>query len=212
VGLDEWLILQNGYVGGSGPIKTSKQTFEWYREALRLEESEFECQTSEDGTEFDFFITVENGIWTVGKRVYSAEIEFAPKISFEDKNGGQPPRISGYFELFINITIFQKMTIEISEICPGETVKVECVFFVPEENAPRVRIDDWIYSGRSPWTPDIPEENVPFVIAEYDPFAPIRCKFTASLEKCVNGRFERAADYERTWESWYSGCGFLKHR
>jgi hypothetical protein len=95
---------------------------------------------------------------------------------------------------------------------PGETVKVESVFFVVEENAPRVRIDDWIDSGRSPWIPEIPEENVPLVVAKYDPFAPIRCKFTASLEKYVNGRFERTADYERTWESWRPGCGFLKHR
>lgn len=204
VGLDNWLHEENGSAGGSCPVKLAQLVYGYLVNSLSLVKGE--ATIGENDNESGYSITVENGIWSANRIIDYTEVENL-KIVHEGRL--TTPAISAYFERAQDKTmaIFQKITVEVPVMSSGDTVSAEYMFFVPEENAAKVRVDDWIDSYiiwilSGAYEQGKIYENAPYVSANFTG-PPIQCRFSVSLWKDVDGSgFERVSNYQREWDSW----------
>jgi|GEM_PF-5235334 len=207
VGLDDWLQKENGYISGSGPIVVGQLIYDYLINVLKPMEREI-TEFENDGTTLSFRIDIENGVWSANRIIDYTEVENL-KIIYEGRLS-TPPVISAYFERAQDKTmsVFQKITVEVPVMSPGDTISAEYRFFVPEENATKVRVDDWIHSyvwlGTAYGAQEKIYENAPYVSASFTG-PPIRCRFSVSLWKNVDGSgFERVTNYQKEWDSWHA--------
>ena len=157
--------------------------------------------------------TLENAIWAVNfplpglpyiqtsfvslKLYYNDQLEWKDNQVIELLWGRTAaPTINGYLEDWRDYTTSQKITINISDMRPGETISIGGTFLVAEENADKVRLDDWISSGieRVYWKPD--QENVPHVSWKFSPDIQIGERFLSILQKQVNNEFVDVIDQQ----------------
>ncbi|MEM2878906.1 MAG: hypothetical protein QXG10_05130 [Candidatus Hadarchaeales archaeon] len=119
------------------------------------------------------------------------------------------PRITAELRRMARVSEFQKITVEVSEMYPGEVISITGVFFVPEENALKVRVDDWIESGMwRTFKPD--QENAPHVLVWYSPKdLKINSGGMISLEKYTNKSFSLVVRYEEYWPNIGTGGGLV---
>jgi hypothetical protein len=82
---------------------------------------------------------------------------------------------------------------------PGDTVAIEGIFFVHEDNADKVRLDDWIESEI--WRTFKPyQENAPY-ISVYWEGDNTKTSVLTQLEKSTDGEFFLVIKYEGTAEN-----------
>ncbi|MBC7218605.1 MAG: hypothetical protein H5T49_00505 [Hadesarchaea archaeon] len=207
VGLDNWLHVRDGHYSASGP----HDLYSYLVNVLKPSKEEINILEN-DGIHLHFGMNIENGVWSADRIINHAEVENL-KIVYE---GQQAPSITAYFERAQDKTIamFQKIIVEVPVMFSSDTVVVKYQFLVPEENASKVRVDDWIYSYTDWILSGAYEkgktcENSPVVFADYAGGS-IRCKFTVSLWKNTDGSsFFEVATYQKEWNSWRPGFRVL---
>jgi len=195
VGLDNWLRKTDLYVG----MVQAENTNEYVRSVWKLEN---------EGR--DYYL-LENAVWAVNFPLpgvpyiqtgfASLKLYYNDQLEWKDNQviqliGGRTviPTITGYLEDTMSYFRFQKITINISDMQPGETISIEGTFLVAEENADKVRLDDWIASGieRVYWKPN--QENAPEFSVDWSG-ATARIAASSQLEKVVNESFVLAVRY-----------------
>jgi hypothetical protein len=211
VGLDNWLHKKSLTVS----MVQDENINRYVREVWNIE------NTEQSG------YTLENAAWCVdlslpGLPYTKVNFEPALKLCYNDRLewkdnqtiellGGRTatPAITAHLEDWGNYAVFQKITVRLSNMNPGETVSIEGTFLVAEENASKVRLDDWIASGidRVYWKSN--QENAPYISVHFAPGSPINNSATSLLEKFVNGSFSLVVKYEESWQNIGVGGGFI---
>jgi hypothetical protein len=163
----------------------------------------------------------ENVVWTVELDLPGlpyTEVSFKPslKLYYGDKlewqdnqivellgNRTAAPTITAYFERWSSDVVFQKVAIKVSDMQPNETMVIEGTFLVAEENASKVRLDDYIESGI--WRTLKPkQENAPSVDV-YWSGPTTTTSVISQLEKLINGKFTLIVKYEEIAEDLSAG-------
>jgi hypothetical protein len=199
VGLDNWLRKTNLYVG----MVETENINEFVREVWKIENAGLGIYT------------LENAVWAVNfpppglpyiqTGFASLKLYYGDQLEWKDNQviglfGSRTtvPTITAYLEDWRDYTTFQKITVNLSDMRPGETISIEGTFIVAEENEDEVRLDDWIASGidRVYWKTD--QENAPEINA-YWSSGDITAMATSQLEKLVNGNFTLVVKYKKTW-------------
>jgi hypothetical protein len=202
VGLDNWLRVEKGYLSAAGSGTTIQLIYDYMVNVLKPKKEEISILEN-DGNNLHYAMYIENGIWTTDQIINSTEIENL-KILYE---GQKETSVLAYFERAQDkvLTIFQKITVKIPMMCLGDTITVKYQFFVPEENAAKVRVDDWIKSyeywiAKGTYQLKTPYENAPAIYVEYVG-NPIQCEFVVSLWKSTDGNsFSEVATYQKRME------------
>jgi hypothetical protein len=200
VGLDRWLRIENGHFGAV----TEPLIYDYMASVLKPKEREITIFEN-NGAQLNYAIDIENGIWTTDRIIDYTEIENS-KIIYEGQQD-MLQTISAYFERAQDKTmaVFQKITVKIPLMLTNDTVTVKYQFFVPKENASKVRVDDWIESyiiwiGKGTYQLKKTYENAPAIYVEYVG-SPIQCEFTVSLWKSTDGNsFSEVATYQKRME------------
>jgi hypothetical protein len=219
IGLDNWLVREDLLITlpWDGPM--ARVLWDAWRLDLVTEKSfdeienliiEYEKALETDNQQkiqelsFELDFHLENAVWSVNvpyPGLPLGDVGFASaKIYRGEKVVGSA---SAHFEPWAGTAIFQKVKVRAGIMNPGDTVAVEGVFLVHEEDADKVRLDDWIESGI--WRTFKPEqENAPF-ISDYWDGPSIKPAAVSRLEKLENGKFSLVVQYEEAWEKFYEG-------
>jgi len=221
VGLDNWLIKTS--VAGSVYDNSIAQ---YLKEVWKAEPEVSQVPWQGDNiTEYSFYI--ENAAWAVNLSLAGGlpyeNVAFKPelKLYYGDQlewqdnrligllgNRTVPPTITAHIEYQSRIDVFQKVTVKLSDLRPGETVSIEGIFLVAEENVLKVRLDDWISSGmdRVYYKPD--QENAPHISVGWSPDKTITSRALAQLEKLVGNNYALVIRYDEEWNL-PSGAGLI---
>lgn len=209
VGLDNWLRKTDLYVG----MVETENVNEFVRSVWKIENAGLSTYT------------LENTIWAVNFPLpglpyiqtgfASLKLYYNDQLEWKDNQvtqllGGRTaaPTITGYLEDWPDYAVFQKITINILDMHPGETISIGGTFLVAEENADKVRLDDWIYSGmnRVYWKPN--QENAPHISVGWNPDRTITSRAIAQLEKLIENNYTLVVKYEEEWNL-PSGAGLI---
>jgi hypothetical protein len=214
VGLDPWLER------GNLPISMvqTESINEFIRGVYRLEN----VPPTPDG---DYFL--ENAAWNIklalcppglpyeNLRFADLRLYYGDQLEWENGRvvellGGRtaPPTITAYFPRWGNYMTSQKVEVKVSDMRPGETVSIEGVYLVENENAAKVRLDDWISSGidRAYWKPS--QENAPEISMKWSGGNNTQ-NALVQLERFVGGEFRLVVRYTETWPDSGPGCGLI---
>jgi hypothetical protein len=215
--------------------KTDLRIYDWFsKESRRYLMDLFELENVEPDEVYPYsenenvYLYKVNS-WHIGMDVWPGvpytEVGFEPslKLYYEDQvewqdnqtiallgNRTIAPIIAAYFEPQAQTKIFTKITIKLSNMFPGEMVAIEGTFLIVEENAPRVRLDDFIHSEwyKREFNPQ--QENAPNIDVNWS--GPVATTSVISqLEERINGNFILLVKYEEITEDLAAGLhsGFI---
>ena len=197
VGLDNWLRKADLYMG----MVQAENINEFVRSVWNIE-----------NTGLNYYL-LENAVWAVNFPLPGLpyiqtgfallKLYYGDQLEWEDNQvmglfGGRTaaPTITAYLEDWRDHTTSQKVTVNLLDMRPGETVSIEGIFLVAEENAANVRLDDWISSGidRVYWKPE--QENAPWVSWNFNSNIEIGERFLSVLQKQVGADFVDVASQQ----------------
>jgi hypothetical protein len=234
VGLPENLLYKAPFfisMGGPEHIENTdiRPSVYYLMDLFELDENLLEI-TRENGRVWYKYPFVENLIW--GVKIYfdnygmptrglpytevgfdaNLKLYHGDQLEWQDGrtiqlSGGRtaPPTIEAYFEPWEHNTVFAKITVKLSDLRPGETVSIDGVFFVAEENANKVRLDDYIESEM--YRTYRPAENAPELSAYWSE-GTITIDALSQLEKLVNGNYILVVKYRETWANKVGGIPY----
>jgi len=201
VGLDNWLRKTDLSI----TLPEDNAFRQWLWEVWKLEGVP-SLGEIENRPELENWYELENAVWAVNlvlpglpyKQVLfdpSLKLYYGDQLQWQDNQpiallGGRTtaPIITGYIESRASQQIFPKITVHLSNMRPGETVAIEGTFLVAEENASKVRLDDWIECGLER-TFDPQLENAPVVSWNFSPNIQIGERFLSVLKKQVDANW-----------------------
>jgi len=119
------------------------------------------------------------------------------------------PTITAHLESLGSDWRTQKIVANLSNMLPGETVSIESTFSIAEENADKVRLDDWIYCGVHRVLDNPNQENAPWINVNWNGGNNITHAAISQLEKVVGGTPFLVVKYEETWINLSPGAGAI---